>query len=160
MANLIRLSVPKPSFSKILFNAYPLLNLQQRESLTPTLNRCSRFATAIDKTGSIILPSLMDSVGCSVSRFEEMVSVDYEGDDDSGIYSHFQRALLRASTWSTHVDVVDDNRKVSERQVLRGDDDNTEFDGFATQPCTHDLQFDSQSEDLTVPNRLHSYFHR
>jgi hypothetical protein len=157
MANLIRVLVrPRPTFTKILRNAYPLRDANQRTNMAAILGGCSRFAEAIDGTGSYILPGLMDCARILVSQFEATVSVDYEADDDTAITSLLHRALLRCATWSTNVDVVNNNRKVSVRQTLRGADPNKEFDGLTTQPCTHDLQLDnhSQSEALTVRNRF------
>jgi hypothetical protein len=150
MANLIRLARPQPTFTRILFKAYPEKKERERRSLIPTLSRCSRFASAIDSTGSSILPCLMDSARCPVDKFEQIVCADYEADDDTAINSLLQRALLRTLTISTHVDVLDNNQKVSVWQELRGDDDTKEFDGFTTQSGTHVLQLDSQSDALTA----------
>jgi hypothetical protein len=163
MANIIRMSVrPRPTFSKILCNAYPQRDQRQRSNLIPLLSRCSRFAAACNNTGSQILPGLMDRALILKSQFDATVSADYEADDDTAITSLLHRALLRCAPWSTNVDVLDNNRKVSVRQMLRGPDPNKEFDGFTTHSCTYGLQLDNQnqSEALIVRNRFHSYFHR
>jgi hypothetical protein len=137
MAHEIRLQKPGISVNKMLINAFPGMEKQERESLMPIVGRCLQFNEAVRTTGALRLPYLFDIAGCTIKSWNEMCAIDHDVDVDSGIRSHLGRALCRAPWWITHVDVKDGNRKVSVKQVLRGNHARREFDGFSLYTALH-----------------------